>query len=83
MKPSDVSTFQPRLKVLNGEQAQAIHTAALEILEKTGFKMEHGRALEMLAAAGASVTEADWASTDSGKRAGARVPCPLALSQSD
>jgi hypothetical protein len=31
----DVPTFQPRLKVLNREQAMAIHTAALEILEKT------------------------------------------------
>ncbi|MFO7556000.1 MAG: trimethylamine methyltransferase family protein [Desulfobacterales bacterium] len=52
----EVPTFQPRLKVLNREQALAIHTAALEILEKTGFKMEHPRALEMLSGAGCKVT---------------------------
>lgn len=52
MKPIAVPTFQPRLKVLNREQALAIHTAALEILEKTGFQMEHPKALEMLVGAG-------------------------------
>ena len=55
----DVPTFQPRLKVLNREQAMAIHAAALEILEKTGFKMEHPGALEMLADAGCHIS-ADW-----------------------
>lgn len=60
MKPLDIPTFQPRLKVLNREQALAIHTAALEILEKTGFKMEHGRALEMLSDAGCRVSDGDW-----------------------
>ena len=53
-------TFQPRLKVLNREQALAIHTAALEILGKTGFKMEHPGALEMLADAGCKVSNSDW-----------------------
>ena len=48
MTPMEIPTFQPRLKVFNREQALAIHTAALEILEKTGFKMEHHGALEML-----------------------------------
>jgi trimethylamine--corrinoid protein Co-methyltransferase len=60
MKLPDIPTFQPRLKVLNHEQAWAIHTAALEILEKTGFKMEHPRALEMLADAGCEVFDGDW-----------------------
>ncbi len=60
MKPMDIPTFQPRLKVLNREQALAIHTAALEILEKTGFKMEHPGALEMLADAGGKVSNGDW-----------------------
>ena len=55
----DVPTFQPRLKVLNREQAMAIHAAALEILKKTGFKMEHPGALEMLADAGCQIS-ADW-----------------------
>lgn len=60
MKPLDVPTFQPRLKVLNREQVLAIHTAALEILERIGFKMEHPGALEMLAGAGCRVSDGDW-----------------------
>jgi len=60
MKPTEIPTFQPRLKVLNREQARAIHTAALEILEKTGFKMEHPGVLEMLAGAGGKVSNSDW-----------------------
>ena len=34
MSPLEIPTLQPRLKALNREQALAIHTAALEILEK-------------------------------------------------
>ena len=60
MKPIEIPTFQPRLKVLNREQALAIHTAALEILEKTGFKMEHPGALGMLADVGCKVSNGDW-----------------------
>ncbi len=59
MKPIKIPTFQPRLKVLNREQALAIHAAALEILEKTGFKMEHPGALKMLADAGCKVSKGD------------------------
>lgn len=59
MKPIKIPTFQPRLKVLNREQALAIHTAALEILEKTGFKMEHPGALKLLADAGCKVSNGD------------------------
>lgn len=60
MRPLDIPTFQPRLRVLNREQAWAIHEAALEILEKTGFKMEHPGALEMLAGVGCKVVDGDW-----------------------
>ncbi|MCH8865169.1 MAG: trimethylamine methyltransferase family protein [Chloroflexi bacterium] len=60
MKLVETPTFQPRLKVLNREQALAIHAAALKILEKTGFKMEHPGALKMLAAAGGKVSNGDW-----------------------
>jgi trimethylamine--corrinoid protein Co-methyltransferase len=60
MKRLDIPTFQPRLKVLNNEQAWAIHMAALEILEKTGFKMEHSGALGLLADAGCQVFDTDW-----------------------
>ncbi len=50
----------PRLSVLGREQALAIHTAALEILDKTGVKMEHEGVLKMLAAAGCRVYDGDW-----------------------
>ena len=60
MRLPDIPTFQPRLKVLNREQALAIHNAALEIIEKTGFKMEHAGARDMLAGAGCTVFNGDW-----------------------
>jgi trimethylamine--corrinoid protein Co-methyltransferase len=60
MKLTEIPTFQPRLKVLNRKQALAIHTTALEILEKVGFKMEHPWALELLAGAGAKVSNGNW-----------------------
>lgn len=59
MRPLDIPTFQPRLNVLGRDQAWAIHTAALEILEKTGFKMEHPGAVEMLVDNGCSVSPAN------------------------
>jgi trimethylamine--corrinoid protein Co-methyltransferase len=59
MNQKEVTTFQPRLKVLNREQALAIHDAALEILQTTGFKMEHKGALEMLVDAGCDVSDRD------------------------
>lgn len=60
MKPLEIPTFMPRLKVLSRSQALAIHTSALEILENTGFWMEHPRALEMLAGAGCKIQNDHW-----------------------
>ncbi len=60
MKTEDILTFQPRIRVFSKEQASGVHTAALEILEKTGFKMEHAGALEMLADAGCKITNGNW-----------------------
>ncbi|UCF00717.1 MAG: trimethylamine methyltransferase family protein [Deltaproteobacteria bacterium] len=60
MESLEIPTFQPRLRVLNREQALAIHGAALEILEKTGFKMEHPRALKMLADRDCEISDGDW-----------------------
>jgi trimethylamine--corrinoid protein Co-methyltransferase len=60
MKPLGIPAFQPRLKVLNREQVWAIHRAALEILEKTGFRMEHPGALEILADSGCKVSGENW-----------------------
>ncbi len=59
MKTREIPTLQPRLRVLNREQALAIHGAALEILDKVGFKMEHAGALAMLTGAGCQVGEGD------------------------
>ena len=41
MQQPGIDVFRPRLRVLSEDQAWAIHHAALEILEKTGFVMEH------------------------------------------
>jgi trimethylamine--corrinoid protein Co-methyltransferase len=60
MKPAHIPALRPRLKVLSRQQALAIHTAALEILEKTGVKMEHPECLEMLAGAGGQVYDKNW-----------------------
>jgi trimethylamine--corrinoid protein Co-methyltransferase len=60
MKSTEVPAFRPRLKVLNHEQILAIHNAALEILEKTGVKMEHPGALETLVGAGCKVSDQGW-----------------------
>ena len=60
MQSFPIPTFQPRLKVLDRRQALAIHAAALEILEKTGIKMENQRARQMLMEAGATPFDDDW-----------------------
>ncbi len=60
MQSIDIPTLRPTLKVLNREQVLAIHTAALEILEKIGVRMEHPGALKMLVDAGCRVTDENW-----------------------
>lgn len=55
MKHTEVPTCQPRLKVLNREQTFEIHQAALDILQQTGFKMEHKGVMKMLSDAGCTV----------------------------
>ena len=52
MKQPEIGTFRPRMRVLDEEQAWAIHHAALEILETTGFVMDHPQVRSMLLAAG-------------------------------
>jgi trimethylamine--corrinoid protein Co-methyltransferase len=52
MQQPEINTFQPRMRVLNEEQAWAIHHAALEILEQTGFVMGHPQVQRMLLEAG-------------------------------
>jgi trimethylamine--corrinoid protein Co-methyltransferase len=51
----DALSFKPRLQVVNEEQIGQIQAATLDVLERTGVKITHPRALEILAGAGARV----------------------------
>ena len=55
-----VLTHQPRLKVFSRRQALTVHSAALEILEKTGVKMEHEGARKLLIDHGARLYDNQW-----------------------
>ena len=48
--------FRPRMAVLDDAQIEHIHQATLELLERTGVQITHGRALELLSGAGAHVS---------------------------
>ncbi len=52
--------MKPRMRVLELDQARAIHEAALEILERIGFRMEHRAARQMLQEAGCRADGSDW-----------------------
>jgi len=52
---TDELNFKPKLKVISDDQIARIHDATLEVLERTGVKITHSRALEILAAGGARV----------------------------
>jgi trimethylamine--corrinoid protein Co-methyltransferase len=52
MQQPEIDTFRPRMRVINEQQAWAIHHAALEILETTGFVIEHPQVRSMLLEAG-------------------------------
>ena len=47
--------FRPRMSVISERQIDYIHQATLEVLERTGVKIAHPKALEMLSGAGAQV----------------------------
>ena len=46
---------KPRLNVLNIGQIEQIHLATMEVLERTGIRITHRKALELLDGAGANV----------------------------
>lgn len=46
---------QPTLNVLSTDQVEQIHLATMAVLERTGIRMTHVKALELLDGAGASV----------------------------
>jgi trimethylamine--corrinoid protein Co-methyltransferase len=48
---------QPMFSRLSDQQCEALHSASLEILERTGARLHHQPAVDMLRRAGASVTE--------------------------
>ena len=52
---TDELYFKPRLQVINEAQIAKLHEASLDVLERTGIKISHPEALEVLAGAGARV----------------------------
>jgi trimethylamine--corrinoid protein Co-methyltransferase len=52
---SDNLAYTPRLAVLNEPQIRTLHAATATLLERTGVKVTHPRALEILAGGGARV----------------------------
>ena len=52
---TDELYFKPRLQVINDAQISQIHEATLDVLDRTGVKITHSGALEILAGAGARV----------------------------
>ena len=52
---TDELYFKPKLQVINEDQIHQIHMATLEVLERTGIKLTHPKALELLSGAGARV----------------------------
>lgn len=49
--------FTPNMQILNDQQLADIHSAALEVLEKTGVVITHPKGLEILAGAGCIVSD--------------------------
>ncbi len=54
---TDELYFKPRLQVINEAQIAQLHAATLDVLERTGVKTTHPKALEILAGAGAQVND--------------------------
>lgn len=52
---TDELYFKPRLQVINTPQIQQIHMATLEVLERTGIKLTHPEARQLLSDAGARI----------------------------
>lgn len=48
-------SFTPKMTVLSDAQVEQLHSATLELLERTGVQITHPRALEILQGAGARV----------------------------
>lgn len=60
MDTAPIIPQQPRLTVFNRQQTLAVHSAALEILEKTGIKLEHEGARRLLVDHGGRLYDDQW-----------------------
>lgn len=75
---TDELYFKPRLQVINADQIAQLHEATLDVLQRTGVKITHPKAVELLAGAGARV-EGDivkipgWLVEDAIRKAPARL----------
>lgn len=75
---TDELYFKPQLQVINDAQIQQIHMATLEVLERTGIKLTHPGAKELLASAGARVDKdririPSWMVEDAIRKAPGRI----------
>jgi trimethylamine:corrinoid methyltransferase-like protein len=75
---TDELYFKPRLQVINDAQIKQLHEATLDVLDHTGVKITHSKALETLTGAGARV-EGDrvkipgWLVEDAIRKAPSRI----------
>jgi trimethylamine--corrinoid protein Co-methyltransferase len=75
---TDELYFKPRLQVVNDAQIAQLHMASLDVLERTGVKITHPKALEILAGAGAQVNSdrvkiPGWLVEDAIRKAPSRI----------
>jgi len=75
---TDELYFKPRLQVINDAQIQQLHMATLEVLERTGIKLTHPGAKELLKNAGARVDKdrvriPSWMVEDAIRKAPGRI----------
>jgi trimethylamine---corrinoid protein Co-methyltransferase len=70
--------MKPRLNVLHPEDIEEVYSATMEVLERTGVKIDHARTLELLDGAGARVDNdlvriPDWMVKDALRKAPSRI----------
>ncbi|MDJ0784880.1 MAG: trimethylamine methyltransferase family protein [Desulfosarcinaceae bacterium] len=75
---TDELYFKPRLQVINEDQIAQLHEATLDVLQRTGVKITHTEAVELLAGAGAQVIGdvvklPGWLVEDAIRRAPSRI----------
>lgn len=78
--PSNSNTMQSvHFRRLSDEQCQELYWACLEVLSRTGVRMHDGEALDLLAGAGASVTDGNLVRIPRGLVERARSTVPKSL----